>query len=499
MVASLATVTEPGSKADGAERRTAIELLVVVGNKLATYPLPATGSVVIGRAAECDVRVDDASVSRRHAILYVNPPESLPGGPRSRPGDPDLRIEDLGSANGLRLRAPASDDPRTAELREIKARPGEAIPLRVGDTVGLGVAVLVVRRADIEARRDDKAQSGGFVVRDPAMKKLHELAERVAQGQISVLLLGETGAGKEVLAESIHLASPRRNKPFLRLNCAALSESLLESELFGHEKGAFTGAVNAKAGLLESADGGTVFLDEIGELTPAIQVKLLRVLEDRKVTRVGGLAPRPVDVRFVAATNRDLEAEVRKGTFRQDLFFRLGGITLTIPPLRERRAEIEPLARFFAGRAAAQLGRTAPPLSRAALDALEKHPWPGNVRELRNVMERAVVLADTEDIAPDHLMLVSPRPADAPALSGPTLISPPAAPATAKPESAAPAPAGGGAGLKAELDALERQRILDALATFAGNQTQAAAALGMSRRTFIARLDEYGIPRPRKK
>jgi DNA-binding NtrC family response regulator len=303
-------------------------------------------------------------------------------------------------------------------------------------------------------------------------------------------LLGETGVGKEVLAEVVHRRSPRHGAPFLRLNCAALSETLLESELFGHEKGAFTGAAQAKPGLLETADGGTVFLDEIGELSAAMQVKLLRVLEDRKVTRVGALAARSIDVRFVAATNRDLEAEVQRGAFRQDLFFRLSGITLTIPPLRERRAEIEPLARLFAARSAAQLGRPAPGISRAALDALVRHSWPGNVRELRNVMERAVVLAEADEITPDHLLLPSAKPAE-------TRAAPSAAPAV----DPAPAAAGGAgaAGLRAELDAIERQRILDALAAAAGNQTQAAAALGMSRRTFIARLDEYGIPRPRKR
>jgi two-component system response regulator AtoC len=451
--------------------------VVVVGANVAVHPLPASGSVSIGRAPDCDVQVDDPSVSRRHARLHL-------GG--------ELRIENLGSANGVRLRASSGDAPRTAPVHEIQAGPGEALALRVGDSIGLGVAVLVVRLAQQPSPVAEEASEAGFVVRDPAMRKLHELAARVAQGQISVLLLGETGAGKEVLAEVLHRRSPRREAPFLRLNCTALSESLLESELFGHEKGAFTGAAQAKPGLLETADGGTVFLDEIGEISPAIQVKLLRVLEERKVTRVGGLAARTIDVRFVAATNRDLEAEVRRGAFRQDLFFRLGGIALTIPPLRARRAEIAPLARVFAERAAAQLGRAAPVITRATEEALERHPWPGNVRELRNVMERAVVLAETDELAPEHLLLAAPSPALDAASAQAEL-----APVTP----AAPAPARGGVapGLRAELDALERQRILDALSAAAGNQTQAAAALGMSRRTFVARIDEYGIPRPRKR
>ncbi|APR76147.1 Response regulator of zinc sigma-54-dependent two-component system [Minicystis rosea] len=439
--------------------------------------LPTSGSVIIGRAAECDIRVDDASVSRRHAVLRIGA---------------ELFVEDLGSANGIRLRAPAAGSPHTAQLTEIKGTPGHPLPLRIGDTVSLGAAMLVVRRTE---GRAPVAAEDGFIVRDEAMRKVHDLAARVAQGNISVLLLGETGAGKEVLAEAVHRRSPRRAAPFLRLNCAALSETLLESELFGHEKGAFTGATQAKPGLLETADGGTVFLDEVGEISAAIQVKLLRVLEERKVTRVGALTARAIDVRFVSATNRDLEAEVKRGTFRQDLYFRLGGIPLVIPPLRERRGEIEPLAHLFAGRAASQLGRPAPRIAPSALAVLEAYAWPGNVRELRNVMERAVVLAETDEITPDHLLLAGSRPAS----EAPAAAPEPAATATADLAAPARAALASGAGLRAELDALERQRILDALSAAAGNQTQAAAALGMSRRTFIARLDEYGIPRPRKR
>jgi DNA-binding NtrC family response regulator len=471
-------VTQIGTERSTVEGGSGLELLSVLASKLTSHPLPASGAVSIGRAAECDVRVDDASVSRRHAVIHVT---------SGRDG-PELSVEDLGSANGVRVRAPAPGSPHTAQLTEVRGRPGDRLPLRVGDTLLLGAAMLVVRRAQGGAPVPADAGDDGFVVRDEAMRKVHELAARVAHGQISVLLLGETGVGKEVLAEVVHRRSPRHKAPFLRLNCAALSETLLESELFGHEKGAFTGATQAKPGLFETADGGTVFLDEIGELPLPTQVKLLRVLEDRKVTRVGALSARSIDVRFISATNRDLEAEVRRGTFRQDLFFRLSGIAVTIPPLRERRAEIEPLARLFVARAAAQLGRPAPPISRAALDALGRHAWPGNVREMRNVMERAVVLAEADEITPEHLLLPAAEPA--------RTVEPPPPRAAAPTLPLAP---GGSAGLRAELDAIERQRILDALAAAAGNQTQAAAALGMSRRTFIARLDEYGIPRPRKR
>src|SRR5262245_23590076 len=233
----------------------------------------------------------------------------------------------------------------------------------------------------------EPVQVGPIVVRSPVMRKLYELLERVAPGEITVLILGDTGVGKEVMAEQVHRRSPRRDKPFLRLNCAALSESLLESELFGHERGAFTGAHQMKSGLLETAQGGTVFLDEIGELPMPVQVKLLRVLEERQVWRVGGIKPRPIDVRFVAATNRDLENAVVEHKFRQDLYFRLAGVTLHIPPLRERSEEIEPLAREFAK----QLTRhhRPPALSPEVTQLMAGYAWPGNIRELRNAIERA--------------------------------------------------------------------------------------------------------------
>jgi DNA-binding NtrC family response regulator len=344
------------------------------------------------------------------------------------------------------------------------------------------------------------------------MKRLYTLVDRIAEGPISVLLLGETGVGKEVLAETIHKRSPRAAGPFLRLNCAALTESLLESELFGHEKGSFTNAVRAKPGLFETAEKGTVFLDEVGELPLSIQVKLLRVLEDRKVTRVGSVTPRDIDVRFISATNRKVMEEVGRGTFRQDLFFRLNGITLHIPPLRERRAEIEPLARTFAARAAASIGRNPPDFTAAAIAALEGHPWPGNVRELRNVIERAVVLCEGGAIRPEQLLLTDgrmpsmpPSPPQPNPLVGtyvPLSSDPMTPPPVFDEPTGAPRPSDPGknaSSLRDELGSLERQRIIDALEKCAGNQTAAAEMLGMPRRTFVSKLTAYGIPRPRKK
>jgi two-component system response regulator AtoC len=310
---------------------------------------------------------------------------------------------------------------------------------------------------------------GAFVVRDPAMHRLHQLARQVAVGTISVLILGETGAGKEVLAQTIHEASKRAGRPFLRLNCAAFNETLIESELFGHERGAFTGAVQAKPGLLETAEGGTVFLDELGELSPATQAKLLRVIETREVTRVGGLKPRSIDVRFVAATNKNLEEEIEQKRFRRDLYFRLNGVILTLPPLRERVSEIEELSLRFAREVAEQLGKPCPTFDQEAMSALRSYAWPGNIRELRNTIERAVLLCDGATI--ESRDLPTERMAPGQRLS------------TQPPE----------VGAKSE-----RDRILQALRDCAGNQSRAAKLLGVSRRTLVNRLDEFDIERPRK-
>jgi DNA-binding NtrC family response regulator len=359
----------------------------------------------------------------------------------------------------------------------------------------------------------EPVQTGPIVVRSPVMKKLHDLLERVAPGDITVLILGDTGVGKEVLAEQVHRRSPRTSKPFLRLNCAALSESLLESELFGHERGAFTGAHQMKSGLLETAQGGTVFLDEIGELPMTVQVKLLRVLEERQVWRVGGVKPRPIDVRFVAATNRDLETAVTQHKFRQDLYFRLAGVILHIPPLRERPEEIEPLAREFVR----QLSRQTRPatLSHEVISLLLGYSWPGNIRELRNAIERAVLLAGDGAVLPEHFAVEKMTAT----ISTPISETPiPRARDTRTSEAKAPPPSSVshdtlppqesgdaatdsmslGERLRRQVQEVERQHIIDALTRCGGNQTRAARELGISRRTLISRLEAYNIPRPLK-
>ncbi|HEU4727802.1 MAG TPA: sigma 54-interacting transcriptional regulator, partial [Kofleriaceae bacterium] len=293
---------------------------------------------------------------------------------------------------------------------------------------------------------------------------------------ISVLITGETGVGKEVMAEEIYWRSRRASRPFLRLNCGALSETLLESELFGHERGAFTSAVSVKPGLLETADGGVVLLDEVGEMPMSLQVKLLRVLEDKQVRRVGGVKSHPVDVRFIASTNRDLEKHAARGLFRQDLYYRLAGATLEIPPLRHRPGDLEPLARSFLLHASRHLGVPAT-LSPEALEWLRTYRWPGNIRELRHVIERAVLLAGTSPITPAHLPVGKVQ-------SGERWRSAP----PADPEARA----------RQLDDSEDRRQIIEVLTACGGNQSRAAKQLGISRGALIRRLERYGIVRPRK-
>jgi DNA-binding NtrC family response regulator len=451
------------------EDRHRLQLAVFLGEEVRAFDLPRAGEVTIGRAEGNTVRIDDPSVSRQHAVLRVGA---------------SLEVEDLGGANGIFVseKARAGATTETLGLRQLLHKKAE---VAVGERMLMGTASFVVRRAPLDEVPDLGAPAplgNGVVVRDPAMRALHEQAARAARASISVLLLGETGAGKEVLARAIHACSPRSAGPFMGVSCAALSESLLESELFGNEKGAFTGAVAARAGLFEAASGGTVFLDEVGELPLATQSKLLRVLEERVVVRLGSTRARPIDVRFVSATNRDVEADSRCGRFRPDLYFRLAGITLAIPPLRERPAELELLARGFVAAACRELDRWAPlGISAEALELLRRHPWPGNVRELRNVIGRAAVLCAGDTILPEHLppSLLRPRPASPPAVAD-------------GPRGAA------GESLQGEIKSLERARIVEALDRCGGNQSRAADLLGISRRTLVSRLAEFGLPRPRK-
>jgi transcriptional regulator with PAS, ATPase and Fis domain len=458
----MADESNPWGKADATEEVQDSDgplgwrLLIIGPSSVRSVTLPDRGVLTIGRAEPAQLVLEDRSISRCHVEIEVSAAQGL-----------TLSLRDLGSSNGTRLRGE-----RIASNSVSDFAPGEVI--EIGKTLlvvqrgGEPVAQQPVPRAP--ESRDALADSEARV-----MDRLRELIDRIAPTDISILILGETGVGKEVTAKRVHARSARSGDPFLALNCGALSDALLESELFGHEKGAFTGAAATKKGLLEMAQGGTVFLDEIGEMPKALQVKFLRVLEDRQVRRVGGLDARRIDVRFVSATHRDLDQLVHAGDFRQDLFYRLNGISLFIPPLRERKSEILPLAEAFARGAADRNGRPSPEITPPARERLLKHAWPGNIRELRNVIDRAVALSSDGPIDVEHLIDLGR------ATLPPSRDEPPEAPL-----------------LPDALKEVERRRILEALDRCGGNQSRAAELLGISRKVLMTRLDAYGITRPRK-
>jgi DNA-binding NtrC family response regulator len=442
--------------------------------------LPDNGRVTVGRSRACDITIDHPSVSREHAVFHGGRP---------------IEIEDLGSTNGTTVGG-------------IRVPKGSRVAIERGQVVAIGAAVLVVHgaaEAAVPPPRRPPAPAAGrqaqegppIVVADEAMRELHRIVDLVAKGDLSVVLLGETGTGKDILADALHRRSPRAAAAYVRLNCAALPENLLESELFGYERGAFTGAVTAKPGLLEIADGGTLFLDEFAELPLPVQAKLLRVLENREITRVGGLRSRHVDVRFISATNRDLAAQVRAGAFRQDLYFRLNGITLTIPPLRSRRSEIKPLAREFIREACRRVSRPELAMTDQAFAFLEGQSWPGNIRELKNSIDRAVTLC-TGDIIDIHHLAPSEStfaPASHPAAQDHLSFQVPSSPTL--PDLSSP-DLGLHEDARRATRELERRRIAEAMERCGGNQTRAAQLLRISRRTLVARLTEYGFARPLK-
>ncbi|MDF2697701.1 MAG: acetoacetate metabolism regulatory protein AtoC, partial [Labilithrix sp.] len=413
--------------------------------------LPASGSLTIGRSSSCDVRIDHTSVSRKHAVLHLGTVN---------------KVEDAGSANGTRIAG-----------RSVGAIP---LPVAPGEVIEIGNVVVVIQGGDpavaervVPARpppsppsRPNKLPPAatstvappGARANETPMQRLERLVKLVAAGNIHVLITGETGTGKEVIAERIHRASRRASAGFFRVEAAALAENLLDRELFGE---------GVRPGLFETASGGTVLVDEVSELPLGTQAKLLRVLERNEVIRVDTAEPRKVDVRFIAATNRDLRAMVSDGTFREDLYFRLNGITIEVPPLRERREQITTIASELLVKACAEASRAPMPLTKEALARLESYDWPGNVRELKNAIERAVLLSQGDELDPMAL------------------------PAGDAKDDAT------NARLRNDLAAFERQRIVEALEKCAGNQTKAAQLLGISRRTLVSRLGEYNLPRPR--
>src|SRR5919199_3710853 len=325
-----------------------------------------------------------------------------------------------------------------------------------------------LKRAQRERGRLDQ-----IIGHSQKLQAVYQMIETVAQVQSTVLITGESGTGKEMVARAIHNLSPRSDKPFMPINCGAFTETLLESELFGYVRGAFTGATTNRKGLFEAADKGTIFLDEIGEMSPAMQVKLLRVLQEKRVRPVGGHEEVAVDARVIAATNRELSAMTKAGTFREDLYYRIAVIPLELPPLREKREDIPELVAHFVEKFCAQAGRTLT-VSPKALELLERYSWPGNVRELEHTIERAVALERTSEIQPERLpeQITEYNPAQIAAAG------------------ALPAE---GLNLTAHLDQLEKTYLLEALQRTGGNQTRAAELLQLSVRSLRHLLDKHGI------
>ncbi len=331
----------------------------------------------------------------------------------------------------------------------------------------------VARLRDEVARRQ---QLGGLIGRSAPMQELFRSIERVAQSKASVLIRGESGTGKELVAQAIHQLSPRRAGPFVAVNCAAIPDTLLESELFGHERGAFTDARDQRIGRFEAAAGGTLFLDEIGEIAPAVQAKLLRALQERVIERLGGTAPIEVDVRIVAATNRDLEASIEAGSFRSDLYYRINVVPLAIPPLRGRREDIPLLVDHTLARMAAEGARPVEGLSPEAMELLQNYAWPGNVRELENAIERAVALSDRLVLDPVDL---------------PEAVVDGARVSTLRDQVRA-----GRLGFEEAVVRFESELLREALEASDWNQTRAAEQLGITRRQLKLKMDRYGLAQP---
>ena len=397
--------------------------------------------LTVGTAADCDVVVEDATVSRHHCRL--------------EPRGELLFVRDLGSTNGTQV-----DE---VTILEAMVRPGAR--LRIGNTC-----------LHLDARERPMTTPGpdhfhGMVGATPAMRELYRLLERIAATDAPVLIAGETGTGKELAARAIHAASGRRNGPLVVVNCGAIPEELIESELFGHEKGAFTHALATRDGAFAQANGGTLFLDEVGEISLPIQVKLLRVLQEREFTPLGATQSLSVDIRLVSATNRDLKEEVRAGRFRSDLFYRLGVIPIHLPPLRERREDIPLLANHFVRIFNQMLGASVSGIEPEAMRALVRYNWPGNVRELENVIERAMVMADGKTVCTRDLLFDAEMGVSA-ASGSATVLSYREAKAT-----------------------FERTYLHNLLTTVNGNVSEAARLSGRLRSDLYAMMNRHDVKR----
>jgi len=396
----------------------------------------------VGSGADADIVVDDPHVSRIHCEI--------------EPGEGGLTLRDLGSTNGTFIGG--------AAIKEVVLTPGALVTL--------GGSRLMVEMDATIPPEPPTARFGDAIASSHEMMQVFAMLGKLAQSDVTITIIGETGTGKDVLARAVHGVSSRDEGPFVVFDCGAVAATLIESELFGHERGAFTGAVAEHQGAFERADGGTLFLDEIGELPLDLQPRLLRALEQREIRRVGGTAQRPVDVRVIAATNRDLGAEVAAGRFRQDLYFRLSAAVVHVPPLRDRKLDLPVLVDMFLAEAGRDVTITA-----AALAALSTYDWPGNVRELRNVLTTAVAMIDGPILDVRHLMF----------------------PALARAQAAAEAPARTERRLDdlplagQSLEALERSAIAQTLEQEGGNRTRTARVLGIAPSTLYEKIKKYSL------
>ncbi|MEO8214741.1 MAG: sigma 54-interacting transcriptional regulator [Myxococcales bacterium] len=455
------------------------QLLVWLGQAVQPWPLPEQGEVLVGRAIDADVRIDSPAVSRHHAKLLV--------------GCDSVVVLDLDSQNGTRVNGERLTEARTLVYGDIVTFGDVTSVLgenrRPGVTTGGGAAL-----PEPFATSHDQLLTLGdrtVLVADPAMAHVYTQLARLAPTELSVLLLGETGSGKELAASALRLWSKRRQRPLVSINCAALPPELAESELFGYERGAFSGAVGSKQGLLEAANGGTVLLDEIGDLPLVVQAKLLRVIETRCLTRLGSTKENAIDIRVIAATHRDLEDGVKRGWFRADLYYRLGVAIVRIPPLRMRRRELPLLARRFLDDACRTMGRGSLVLEEQAITCLLAHDWPGNVRELKNLIDCVAVDATGSTISAAlvnaHILRIRPdtgpggglvRAYDETTGSGRSGLSDETGPVRP---------------LAAANRDFERKTIEAALAETNGNKTHAAKRLGVPLRTFMDKVKRYGL------
>lgn len=453
---------------DGAPER--MQLLVIDGGSCQRHALPAQGTLILGSAPDADIHVHDPETAGHHVRLWIT--------------DGTVWLIDLGSDGGTLV-----NGERVHGTRRLCS----------GDVVTLGSTTLVLlpepqpgKRSALHARGEsalaaettvEYSIAGHTVVAaEPAMLRVFDLLRRLAACDLPVLVLGETGTGKEHAAAALHDWSARRERRLVCINCAAIPETLIESELFGYERGAFSDARSPKPGLLEQASGGTVFLDEVAELGSGAQAKLLRALDTKRITHLGDVRERVLDIRIVAATNRDLEAESRAGRFRQDLLFRLAAAVVVLPPLRHRLRELPILSRLFVAEACARAGRPGLEISESALYQLATYGWPGNVRELRNALEFAVATAEGATIEPWNL---PDRIGGRTVAASPEAITTAAAATTVAPRRHRP--------IAEELRELERTRMQEALEDAGGVQTRAAELIGMPIRTFALKLKQYGI------